>query len=154
MKVEKRLKELNITLPEPMEPLASFTNYVLVDDLLFISGQGPFIDGKIQYSGKVGGTRTKEEGYASARLCGINLIAQMKAAVGDLDRIEKVVHILGFVASTPDCGDQAAVMNGASDLMLEVFGEAGKHTRSALGMVALPFDITTEAELIAKVRRD
>jgi len=151
MKVEKHLEELNITLPEPAIPVASYVPYKIIDKMLYISGQGPMIKGKPQYTGKVGRDVSFEDAYQSARLCGLNLIALMKNALGDLDRVEQIVHLKGYVACTDDYTDQPRVINGASDLMIEVFGEAGKHTRCALGTNSLPVAIPTEVEVIVKI---
>lgn len=151
MKVEQRLEELNIKLPNPPIPIASYVPYKIIGEMLYISGQGPMIDGKLQYIGKVGRDVSFDEAYQSARLCGLNLIAIMKKALGDLDRVEQIVHLRGFVACTDDYTDQPRVINGASDLMIEVFGEAGKHTRCALGTNSLPSAIPTEVEVIVKI---
>jgi len=152
MIIENRLKELGIELPTPPTPIASYTSYKTVGNLLFVSGQGPIINGQQLFTGKVGKERTAEEGYQSAKYCAYNLLAQMKKAVGDLDNIEEIVHLKGFVASADDFYGQPQVINGASDLMMEVFGDKGKHTRCALGVNVLPTDITTEVELIARIK--
>lgn len=152
MIIEKKLEELGIELPEPPTPVASYTSYKIVDKMLYISGQGPVINGEQLFTGKVGSDCTLEDGYQSARYCGYNLLAQMKKAVGDLDNIKQIVHLKGFVASADDFFGQPQVINGASDLMLEIFGEAGIHTRCALGVNVLPTNITTEVEIVAELK--
>ena len=148
MQIEKRLEELGIALPAPVQPAATYVRYVQTGNLLFISGTGP---SKGHQSGKLGTDLSVEQGYAAARDVGVELIATMKDAVGDLDRVKRVVKILGMVNSAPDFSDQPKVINGCSDLMVEVFGEAGRHARSAVGFVALPNQIAVEIEVIVEV---
>ncbi len=146
-KVEARLKELGITLPEPAAPLANYIPYNLMGNLVVVSGQIPLRDGKIAYTGKVGAGVSIEDGQAAARLCFVNLVAQVRAACGgDLDRVRRVVRLGGFIASPPDFTQHAAVMNGASDLAVAVFGDAGRHARTTIGVPALPGDAATEVE--------
>ena len=147
-RVEARLKDLGIELPEPVNPVATYVRYVQTGNLLFISGTGPASD---QPSGKLGADLTIDQGYQVARSVGLQIIATAKAALGDLDRVNRVVKILGMVNSAPDFGDQPKVMNGCSDLFVEVFGEAGRHTRSAVGFVALPNQIAVEIECTMEV---
>jgi enamine deaminase RidA (YjgF/YER057c/UK114 family) len=149
--IEARLAELGITLPEPAAPVASYVATVETGGLLFISGQICFVDGTLMI-GKVGAERSEDEGIAAARGCGLMLIAQMKKALGSLDRVERIVKLGAFVACTPDFSSQPTVANGASDLMEAVFGEAGKHTRSAVGVPVLPLDATVEIDAIVKIR--
>jgi enamine deaminase RidA (YjgF/YER057c/UK114 family) len=149
--IEARLAELGITLPEPAAPVASYVATVETGGLLFISGQISFVDGTLM-TGKVGSERTAEEAVIAAQGCGLMLIAQMKKALGSLDRVERIVKLGAFVASTSDFSGQPKVANGASDLMEAVFGEAGKHTRSAVGVPVLPLDATVEIDAIVKVR--
>jgi enamine deaminase RidA (YjgF/YER057c/UK114 family) len=149
--IEARLAELGITLPEPAAPVASYVATVETGGLLFISGQISFVDGTLM-TGKVGAERTSEEAVIAAQGCGLMLIAQMKKALGSLDRVERIVKLGAFVASTSDFSGQPKVANGASDLMEAVFGEAGKHTRSAVGVPVLPLDATVEIDAIVKVR--
>lgn len=148
MQVEARLKELGIELPEPVQPVATYVRYVQTGNLLFISGTGP---SDASPRGKLGQDLTIDQGYQVARDVGLQLIATMKAALGDLDRVKRVVKVLGMVASAPDFYDQPKVMNGCSDLMVEVFGEKGRHTRSAVGFVALPNNIAVEIECTVEV---
>jgi enamine deaminase RidA (YjgF/YER057c/UK114 family) len=148
MRVEKRLEELGIELPQPIQPIATYVRWVQTGNLLFISGTGP---GDETQSGKLGSTMSVEEGYAAAREVGLQIITTAKAALGDLDRVKRVVKVLGMVNCTPDFRDQPKVINGCSDLFVEVFGEAGRHTRSAVGFVALPNQIPVEIECTMEV---
>ncbi|MEI8178355.1 RidA family protein [Aestuariivirga sp.] len=150
--IDKRLVELGITLPAAAKPVATYVPWVRTGNLVFISGQGPIVDGKITLQGCLGDTVSLENGIKSARLCAINVLAQLKDACGgDLDRVTRVVKLLGFVNATPSFADHPKVINGASDLMVEVFGEKGKHARSAVASPSLPFGISTEVEAIIEV---
>jgi enamine deaminase RidA (YjgF/YER057c/UK114 family) len=151
MKIENKLRELGIDLPDPPSPIANYVPCRQVGSMVFVSGQGPVINGRQIYTGKVGAELTVEEGVQAARLCGLNLLAQLKKFLGDLDRIKGIIHIKGFVACAADFAAQPQAINGVSNLMVEVFGEAGRHTRSALGTNALPTNIPVEVELIAEV---
>ena len=151
MKIENRLKELNIELPEAPAPLAAYIPCKRSGNLVFVSGQGTSINGKETFLGKVGAEITLEEGYQAARNCGLNLLAQLKKFLGDLDNVKGIVHVKGFVASDNNFYSQPKVINGVSELMIEVFGEAGRHTRCALGANVLPGNIPVEVELIAEV---
>ena len=151
MEIEKRLEELGIALPNAPAPLANYVTVRRSGNLLFMSGAGPFENGKPIITGKLGRELDTEQGYKAARLAGLNLIAQLKNTLGDLDRIRQLVKMLAFVASTPDFTAQPAVINGASDLFVEVFGDAGKHARSAVAIPVLPMDIAVEIELIVEV---
>jgi enamine deaminase RidA (YjgF/YER057c/UK114 family) len=148
VKVEQRLSELGIELPEPVQPVASYVRWVQTGNLLFISGTGP---GDETVHGKLGRDFSVEEGYAAAREVGLQILATAKDALGDLDRVRRVVKVLGMVNSTPDFADQPKVINGCSDLFIEVFGDAGRHTRSAVGFVALPSQIPVEIECTMEV---
>ena len=150
--IEQRLSELGITLPAPAKPVASYLPFVEAGGFLHISGQISIEEGGELIVGRLGEDYNVERGQAAARRCGIGLIAQMKAALGDLDRVEKIVKLGGFVNSTPDFTDQPKVINGASDLMEEVFGEAGRHARSAVGVNVLPLGVAVEVDAIVKVR--
>lgn len=151
MKIENKLGEIGINLPTPPTPIASYISCKQVGQLIFISGQGPIIDGKQLYTGKVGAEVSIEDAYKAAHACGINLIAQLKKFLGDLDKVKSIVHVKGFVACTNDFEEQPSVINGVSDLMIDVFGEAGYHTRCALGTNALPSNIPVEVEMIVEV---
>lgn len=147
-KIEARLAELGITLPEAPAPAANYTPFVQAGDLLFVSGQIPLQDGAMVV-GKLGADADLEAGRAAARLCALALIAQAKAAAGgDLDRVARVVKLTGFVNATPEFGQQPQVINAASDLLAEVFGEKGVHSRSAVGAGSLPFGVMVEIEAI------
>ncbi|MCS6780029.1 MAG: RidA family protein [Geminicoccaceae bacterium] len=151
MEVEKRLAEKGIELPPVSAPVANYVNAVRTGNLLFLSGKGPsFADGS-QGKGKVGQDLSIEEGYRHARQVGLNLIAVMKAELGDLDRVARVVKVLGMVNCPPSFTDHPKVINGCSDLFVEVFGERGRHARSAVGMGSLPGDISVEIECIVEV---
>lgn len=150
--IEERLAELGITLPQPAAPVASYVATVEADGLLYISGQVSFVDGTLM-TGKVGDSRSEEEGVLAAQGCGLMLIAQMQKALGNLDRVERIVKLGAFIACTPDFTGQPKVANGASDLMEAVFGEAGKHARSAVGVPVLPLDSTVEIDAIVKIKK-
>ena len=152
-KIEQRLTELGIKLPAPGAPGGNYVPFVKVGELVFMAGQVARAEGKMAYVGKVGRDLTVEDGQKAARLCALNLLAQLKVACdGDLDRVERCVRLGGFVSCGPDFLEQPKVVNGASDLMIEVFGEAGKHARTAVGAVALPMDSAVEVEAVFQLR--
>ena len=151
MDAEKRLVELKISLPEPPKPQANYIPSVQVGNLLFVSGHGPYNDGKTILTGKLGRELTTEEGYKTARNVVLNCLASIKAALGDLNRVKRVVKLLGMVNCTEDFKETPRVINGASDLLAEIFGEAGKHARSAVGMQSLPNGMPVEIEMILEV---
>ena len=145
--IEARLAELGITLPRPMAPIANYVPYVVTGDLVVVSGQVPAIDGKIAITGKVGWGVSVEQGKEAARLCFINVLVHLKAACGgDLDRVRRVVRLGGFVACPPGFTQHAVAMNGASDLAVAVFGDAGRHARTTIGVPCLPLDAAMEVE--------
>ncbi|AXS40883.1 RidA family protein [Breoghania sp. L-A4] len=146
--IDARLQALNITLPSPAAPAANYVPYVISGKHLFVSGQLPMGPDGIQFKGICGDTLDAADGQRAARLCAINILAQARAATGDLDKIARLVKLGGFVASTPDFTEQPAVINGASDLMAEVLGEKGQHARAAVGVAALPFGVAVEIEAI------
>jgi enamine deaminase RidA (YjgF/YER057c/UK114 family) len=146
-----RLKALGITLPDAPPPIANFVTHVLEGDLLYLSGQGPSEADGSQHTGKVGAEISAEAAYAHARLTGINLIAVMHEALGDLSRVRRVVKLFGMVNAAPDFADHPSVINGCSDLLIEVFGDRGIHARSAVGHGSLPGRITVEIEAIVAV---
>ena len=151
--IEAKLAELGLTLPEPAAPVAAYVPVVISGGLAYVSGQLPFIDGAL-VKGRLGEDRDIGEGYDAARACGLMLLAQLKAALGSLDRVERIVKLGAFVASTPDFTDQPKVANGASELMAAVFGDAGRHARSAVGVPVLPLGAAVEVDCIAAVRAD
>lgn len=152
MSIEQRLKELNITLPAASTPAANYVPYVREGSLIFVAGQLPWdLDGELKHLGKVGQALSMEDGYASARLCALNCLAQLQAALGSLDRIKRIVRVGGFVNCVDGFTQQAQVINGASDVIVEVFGDRGKHARAAVGTNALPRNVATEVELVAAV---
>jgi enamine deaminase RidA (YjgF/YER057c/UK114 family) len=148
---EARLAGLGITLPEPPAPIASYVPAARTGSLIFISGQVPMRDGSLPRTGLVGRDLTVEEGAEEARWCALNCLAQVRAAAGTLDAVARIVKLTVFVASAPGFGQQPIVANGASDLMAEVFGEAGRHARAAVGCSDLPLGAPVEVELIAEL---
>lgn len=145
--IDARLAELGITLPQPMAPIANYVPWAITGNLVVVSGQVPAVDGKITMIGRVGAEVTAEEAKAAARQCLVNVLVHLKAACGgDLDRVKRVLRLGGFIASAPGFTGQAQVMNGASDLAVAVFGEAGRHARTTIGVPALPADAAVEVE--------
>jgi enamine deaminase RidA (YjgF/YER057c/UK114 family) len=151
MQVETRLQEMGITLPEPAAPIANFIGAVRVDKLLFVSGHGPARDSNTP-RGKVGRDLTVEQGYEAARQTMISCLATVKQAIGDLDQVERVVKLLGFVNAPEGFTQTPAVINGASDLLVALYGENGRHARSAVGMAALPNNIPVEIEMVLALK--
>ena len=152
MSAEARLKELGIVLPPVAAPMANYVPYRLAGNLLYLSGQGPRDEKGAPLTGKVGKDVTVEEGYRRARLVGLGLLAATRQALGSLDRVDFVVKLLGMVNAVPEFTDQPKVINGCSDLFAEVFGDAGRHARSAVGMGSLPNQISVEIEAIMAVK--
>jgi enamine deaminase RidA (YjgF/YER057c/UK114 family) len=151
---EQRLAALGLTLPVVAKPLAAYVPAVISGGFVYTSGQLPFVDGKLTATGKVGADVGVAEAAALARTCAINALAAAASAAGSLSAIKRIVKVTGFVASAPDFTGQAQVVNGASELLIEVFGESGRHARSAVGMAVLPLDTPVEVELIAELRGD
>ncbi len=151
MSAEQKLNELGLTLPQPPKPVANYVLAVKTGNLLFVSGHGPYNDGKTKISGKVGRELTIEEGYQTARNVALNCLASVKDTVGDLNKVKRVVKLLGMVNCTEDFKDLPKVINGCSDLLVTIFGETGKHARSAVGMQALPNQIPVEIEMILEI---
>jgi enamine deaminase RidA (YjgF/YER057c/UK114 family) len=149
---EKRLAELGITLPEVPTPAANYVPFVITGNLVFLSGQVCKAGGAVTHRGKVGRDLDLAAGRAAARLCAINLMAALKLAIGDLDRVVRLVSVRGYVASDPSFTEQPQVINGASDLFVEVFGEAGRHSRTAIGVAVLPSDCTAEVDAVFEIR--
>jgi enamine deaminase RidA (YjgF/YER057c/UK114 family) len=146
-RIDMKLAELGITLPRPMPPIANYVPYVITGNLVVVSGQVPAVDGRIAVTGKVGNGLSLDQGVEAARLCFINVLVHLKSACGgDLDRVKRVVRLGGFIASLPEFTSHAQVMNGASDLAVAVFGEAGRHARTTIGVPALPANAAVEVE--------
>ena len=148
---EQKLQQLGITLPVPTKPVATYVNAVRTGNLIYLSGKGPTNADGTDITGKLGKDLSIEQGYAAAKSTGINLLAALKAEIGSLDKVKRIVKVLGMVNCTPEFTDQPKVINGFSDFMVEVFGEKGKHARSAVGMNALPKNIAVEIEMIVEV---
>jgi len=149
--VEARLAELGITLPTPAQPVANYVSAVTTGNLVFLAGAGPRRPDGSYLSGRVGMDLTVEQGYEAARLTGVTLLAALKAEIGNLDRVRRIVKVLGMVNADAGFRDHPKVINGFSDLMVDVFGSRGKHARSAVGMASLPFGIPVEIEMIVEV---
>ena len=150
--VEQRLKDMGISLPEPAAPAANYVPFITTGKMVFVSGQITILNGELQYQGKVGDTLSTEDGYQAARICAINLIAQVKkACFGNLELVTQVVKLGGFVNCTSEFTDQPKVINGASDLIAKAFGENGKHARFAVGASSLPLDVAVEVDGIFEI---
>lgn len=149
--IENRLKDLGVSLPEAAAPAANYVPFVKTGNQLYISGQLPMMDGKIQVTGKLGAGVDLESGKSAARFCAINLLAQAKAATGNLDKVTRLVKIVGFVNSTDDFTDQPQVINGASDFLVEAMGDKGRHARSAVSAASLPFGVAVEIDAIFEI---
>ena len=150
--IDKKLNELNIEIEKASVPAGSYVPYVISNNLVFISGQLPFINGELTIKGKLGDTVSLEDGIRMAEACAKALLSQLKSACnGDLNKVKKVVKLGGFVASTPDFIDQPKIINGASDLFVKIFGEKGKHSRFAVGTASLPLNVPVEIEGIFEI---
>ena len=151
MSIEDKLAELGLTLPHPAAPVAAYAPVVITGGMAYVSGQVSMKDGQL-IKGRLGENMTPDEGIAAAQACGLMIVAQLKAALGDLGRVEKIVKLGAFVSSTADFVDQPKVANGASELMVALFGEAGRHARSAVGVPVLPLGVAVEIDAIVAVR--
>ena len=151
MSIETKLEELGITLPEAPAAVAAYQPWIQTGNLIFTSGQLPFRDGQIAYEGKLGAELSQDDGYQAARQCALNAIAQLKAASGNLDKIQKIVRIEGYVHCADGFRGHPQVLNGASDLVAEIFGEKGKHTRLALGINEMPLNAAVQLAMTAEV---
>lgn len=151
MNIENRIKELGIDLPEAAKPAAMYVPVKQTGNLLFVSGQIPVVNGELKYTGKAGADKSLEEAQEAAKVCAINIISAVKGAVGDLDKVKNIVKITAFVASETGFDKQHLVANGASQLLFDVFGEAGRHTRSAVAVNQLPMNALVEVEAIIEV---
>ena len=149
---EAKLKEMGITLPEAPAPLAAYVPARIAGGFVYTSGQVPLEAGKLLYKGQVGTDLTEEQGYEAAKVCAVNCLSALKTVLGSLDEIEQIVKVTGFVNSAQGFSNQPKVVNGASEFFIEVFGDAGKHARSAVGVCGLPIDAAVEVELIAKLK--
>lgn len=150
--VEDKLRQMGIELPAAPTPLAAYIPAVKAGDFAYTSGQIPLVKGELKYKGKVGAELSEADGYQAARVCAINCLSALKGVIGDLDNIERIVKVVGFVNSAPGFAAQPKVINGASELFGEVFGDAGKHARSAVGVSELPIDSAVEVEVIVKLK--
>lgn len=149
--IEQKIIDLGFVLPETAKPLAAYIPAVQSGNLVFTSGQLPMVDGSLAETGKVGGSVSPERAKELATVCALNALAAVKTVIGDLDKIKRIVKVVGFVSSVPDFSAQPAVVNGASEFLGEVFGEKGIHARSAVGVAVLPLDAPVEIELIVEV---
>ncbi|HSR71296.1 MAG TPA: RidA family protein [Kiloniellales bacterium] len=153
--IENRLESLGLTIPEAASPVANYVAFVRSGDLVFVSGQLPLEGGKPRFQGKLGANFSVEEGQEAAKLCAVNIVSQLRAACGgDLDRVKRIVRLGGFVNSTPEFTDQPKVVNGASDLMVAVFGDKGRHARAAVSAAALPLGVAVEVEAVAEIEAE
>lgn len=150
MSANQRINELGIVLPQVATPAGAYVPAVVSGNLVFTAGQIPLVDGKLAATGKVGRDLTAEQAKEIARICALNAVAAVKSVIGDLDRVKKVVKVVGFVSSDPSFSQQPAVVNGASELLEQIFGEKGIHARSAVGVAVLPLDAPVEVELIVE----
>ncbi|MEO5920179.1 MAG: RidA family protein [Pseudolysinimonas sp.] len=146
--IDDRLTKLGLKLPSVSKPVAAYVPAIVTGNLVFTAGQLPFVDGALEATGKVGGEVSAEDAAKLARTCVLNALAAASSVIGSLDRVTRIVKVVGFVASTPDFSGQPGVVNGASELLGELFGEAGQHARSAVGVAVLPLDAPVEIELI------
>ncbi len=151
MKIEEKINELGYTLPEAPKPVAAYIPTVRTGNLIFTAGQIPIVEGKLEYTGKIYDEKTIQKGFEAARICALNCLSVIKSEIGDLDKIKKIVKIGVFVNSAEKFTDQPKVANGASELLVEIFGEKGKHARSAVGVNELPLNAAVEIEMIVEV---
>lgn len=150
--VEKKVQEMGLSIPEAPKPVAAYIPGIKVGEFIYTSGQIPIVNGELKYKGKVGAEVTIEEAYEAAKVCALNCLGVVKSLIGDLDKIEQIVKVVGFVNSADGFNMQPKVINGASEFFGEVFGEKGAHARSAVGVNELPLDATCEVEIIVKVK--
>jgi len=152
MTVEEKLNSLGFTLPQTPKPVAAYIPAIQANDFIFTSGQLPIVNGELKFKGKLGKEITKEQGYEAAKICALNALSAIKSVIGDLDRIEQIVKVVGFVASAEGFTEQPAVVNGASEFLKALLGEKGAHARSAVGMAELPLGAAVELEMIVQVK--
>lgn len=148
----KKLKELGLSIPEAPKPVAAYVPGVKIGDYIYTSGQIPLVNGEVKYKGKVGLDVSVEKAYEAAKICALNCLGVVKSLVGNLDEVEQIVKVVGYVNSAPDFTAQPQVINGASELLGTLFGEKGAHARSAVGVSSLPLDSTCEVEIIVKLK--
>ena len=149
---EERIKELGLELPEAPKPVAAYVPAVLVDKYIYTSGQIPFVNGELKFKGKIGQELNEQEGYEAAKVCALNCLSVIKSVIGDLDKIDRVIKVNGFVASAAGFNMQPKVINGASELIGQIFGDQGQHARAAVGVNELPLDAACEVEMIVKIK--
>lgn len=152
MAIEQKLQSMGMTLPEVAKPVAGYVPAVRSGNLVYTSGQLPTTGGRLHYRGKVGGEVDEDTAYEASRIAALNALAAVKSVIGDLDKIVRVVRVMGYVSSAMGFNNQPAVVNGASDFLKELFGDAGQHARSAIGVFQLPLDAPVEVELLVEVR--
>jgi len=152
MNIEEKLLQMGYQLEEPPTPLASYLSALVVPPFLFTSGAACMVEGKPKYLGKVGRKVSIEQGYEAAQITALNLLSKIKGAIGDLERIDRIVRLTGYVNCDPDFTRQSQVMDGASDLLVELFGESGRHVRTALGVSSLPLNLPLEIEMMAQIK--
>ena len=150
--IENRLAELNLSLPQPAAAAGNYLPAKAAGGMLYLSGALPFVTGELRFPGRVGDSVTLEQGQEAARICTMNLLAAIKANAGSLDRVAQIVSIRGYVACGPDFTEQPAVINGASDLLVQIFGDIGRHARAAVGVAALPKGAAVEIEMVVELR--
>ncbi len=154
MEVESKMRELGIEVPEAPKPLGAYIPAIVVGPLVFVSGEKATVGGRLEFKGKVGKDLSLEEGYEAARICGINCLAALKSVVEDLDDVERIVKVVGYVNSGEGFNQQPKVVNGASELLLQIFGERGQHARVAVGVNELPDDSPVEVSMIVKLKEE
>lgn len=152
MSVEEKVKSLGLEIPAAPAPVAAYVPALTAGEYVFTSGQLPFVAGELKYKGKLGREVDEASGYQAARICAVNCLAAVKGAVGDLERVVRIVKVTGFVNSAPGFTGQPGVVNGASELLQEIFGDAGRHARSAVGVSELPLDAPVEVEMVVRVK--
>ena len=152
MLINKKIEELGIKIPEAPQPMGAYVPYVIAGSFVYIAGEKATVKDKLIFKGKVGKNLSLKEGYKAARIAGLNCLGSLKAAIDDLDRVERIVKVVGYVNSADGFTEQPKVINGASELLLSIFGERGKHARVAVGVNELPSDSPVEVELIAKLK--
>ena len=150
---EAKVKEMGIQLPPVVKPVAAYVPVVRAGEFLYISGQLPMVDGELKYTGQMSPDRPESDGYEAAKICAINCLSAIKSITGSLDKVEQIVKLTGFVSSVPEYPKQPQAINGASELLLQIFGEAGAHSRSAVGVSGLPLNALVELEMIVKLSK-